>query len=209
VRNIRVMHAVTLSTNTGDNLCMSRHLGASGTFETDNACYEGFLDLRRPEFETERDSRNRRWAIDFVRDQPIDELNLWGKRLYHTFKSDWDGLRTVESYGDAPFMSDRTRAVLRWVGTGYYLTTVALAAAGGVMVARRPDQRDARWALLPLAIIATVVLPVVATFGDPRFHLPALPLLALMSAVPIAAFGSRLTRSRGVVQPLPRSHREE
>src|SRR5437870_1572757 len=45
-RNVRVMHSVTLSTNTGDNLCMSRHVGASGTFDfNDNACFIGFENV--------------------------------------------------------------------------------------------------------------------------------------------------------------------
>ncbi|MEY2432433.1 MAG: hypothetical protein QOC92_2158 [Acidimicrobiaceae bacterium] len=195
VRNIRVMHAVTLSTNTGDNFCMSRHVGASGTFEfSDNACFEGLADLRRPEFETERDSRNRRLALEFVRDHPVEEVRLWGRRLYHTFKSDWDGVWAVESYGDDPFLSDRAREALRWAGSDYFLATVALAGAGFVIVARRREERDARWALLPLAIIATVVVPVVATFGDTRFHVPALPLIAIGAAVPVVAARERLRR---------------
>src|SRR4051794_21286405 len=70
VRNIRVMHTATLSTNTGDNFCMSRHVGATGTFDLtpENPCFQAFIDLRRPEYETKEDSRNRQIAIDFVKD---------------------------------------------------------------------------------------------------------------------------------------------
>jgi 4-amino-4-deoxy-L-arabinose transferase-like glycosyltransferase len=192
VRNMRVMHSATLSTNTGDNLCMSRHVGASGTFDfNNNACFIGFENVPRPEGETGRDSRNRRLAIDFVRDHPGEEVKLWFKRLYQTFRSDWDGVWAVESYGDSAFMSDSTRQTLRWVGTDYDLATVALAAAGGVIVARRRAERDARWAFVPLAVIAVVVVPVVTTFGDTRFKVPALPLFALLAAVPIAALANR------------------
>jgi 4-amino-4-deoxy-L-arabinose transferase-like glycosyltransferase len=194
VRNIRVMHSATLSTNTGDNFCMSRHLGATGTFDfTDNPCFQGLEDLRRPEFETVRDSRNRRLAVDFVQDHPLEEVKLWGGRLYRTFNSDWDGVWAVESYGDKPFLSGWARDSLRWFGTDYFFVTVVLAAAGAVIIARR-DERDARWALIPLSIIATVVVPVVATFGDTRFHVPALPLIAIGAAVPIVAAGDRLLR---------------
>ncbi|HMC70002.1 MAG TPA: hypothetical protein VKJ07_12675, partial [Mycobacteriales bacterium] len=195
VRNVRAMHAVTLSTNTGDNLCMSRHVGASGTFDFDNnACFIGFENIPRPDGETERDARNRRLAIDFVRDHPGEEVKLWFKRIYQTFRSDWDGVWAVESYGDSAFMSDSTRHTLRWLGTDYYLATLGLSAIGGVIVARRRDEREARWAFIPLAIVATVIVPVVTTFGDTRFKVPALPLFALVSAVPIVALANRVPR---------------
>src|SRR5205823_6168036 len=92
VRNIREMHSATLSTNTGDNFCMSRHVGASGAFDLspENQCFQALIDLRRPEYETEEDSRNRRLALDFVRDHPGEEAKLWVKRLAHTVQHDWD-----------------------------------------------------------------------------------------------------------------------
>lgn len=197
VRNLRVMHAVTLSTNTGDNLCMSRHVGASGTFDFNgNACFIGFENVPRPEGETERDARNRRLAVDFVRDHPGEEAKLWFKRLYQTFRADWDGVWAVESYGDSAFMSDSTRQTLRWLGTDYYLATVALSAVGCVLVARRRERRDGRWVFVPLAIVAIVVVPVVTTFGDTRFKVPALPLFALLAAVPIVGLVGRVTSRR-------------
>lgn len=197
VRNIRVMHTVTLSTNTGDNLCMSRHVGASGTFDFNgNACFIGFENVPRPEGETERDSRNRRLAVDFVRDHPGEEVKLWFKRIYQTFRADWDGVWAVESYGDNAFLSDSTRQTLRWLGTDYYFATLGLSMVAGVIVARRREQRDARWAFIPLAIIAIVVVPVVTTFGDTRFKVPALPLFALLAAVPIVAVAERASSRR-------------
>ena len=196
VRNIRVMHSATLSTNTGDNLCMSRHVGANGTFDfNNNACFIGFENVPRPEGETERDARNRRLAVDFVRDHPGEEVKLWFKRIYQTFHADWDGVWAVESYGDNEFMSDSTRQTLRWLGTDYYLATLALSGVALVLLTVRRTERDVRWALIPLAIVATVVLPVVATFGDLRFKVPALPLFALLAAVPIVALARRLAPS--------------
>ena len=192
VRNARVMHSATLSTNTGDNLCMSRHVGANGTFDfNNNACFIGFENVPRPEGETGRDSRNRELAIDFVRDHPGEEVKLWFKRLYQTFRADWDGVWAVESYGDNEFMSDSTRQALRWIGTDYYLATFALSGVGLVLLAVRRSLRDVRWGFVPLAILATVVVPVVVTFGDLRFKVPALPLFALLSAVPIVALADR------------------
>ena len=188
VRNIRVMHSATLSTNTGDNLCMSRQVGATGTFDfNNNPCFIGFDDLQRPEYETKRDERNRRMALDFIRDHPTEELKLWGKRLYWTFRADWDGSWAAESYGDDRFLTDTTRGRVHDLGSVYYFATLALTAVALVMLIRRRDRDDRRWMFLPLAVITIVVLPVLATFGDIRFKVPALPLFALLAAVPIVA----------------------
>jgi len=188
VRNIRVMHEATLSTNTGDNLCMSRHVGATGTFDFDNnACFQGYENLVRPEFETKRDEDNRQRAVDFVRDHP-------GEELYQTFKADWDGSWASESYGDAKYLSDSTRDTVHRIGSDYYLVTLALTAAALVVLVRRHDRRDPRWTFIPLAILTVVVLPVVTTFGDIRFKVPALPLFALLAAVAIVALAARVDR---------------
>jgi len=195
VRNIRVMHEATLSTNTGDNLCMSRHLGADGTFDfNNNPCFVGFEDVARPEFETERDARNRRMAIDFVRAHPAEEMKLWWKRIWWTFRADWDGSWAAESYGDSRFLSDSTRDFVHRLGSDYYLVTLALSAVAVGLIVRGKDRRDTRWLFLPMSIIAIVVVPVVATFGDIRFKVPALPLFALLAAVPIVAFVDRRSR---------------
>lgn len=195
VRNIRVMHEATLSTNTGDNLCMSRHVGANGTFDFDNnACFIGYEDLKRPEYETKRDEDNRQRAVDFVRDHPAEEVKLWWKRLYQTFKADWDGSWAAESYGDARFLSDSTRDTVHRIGSDYYLVTLALTIVGLVVLARRHDRSDPRWTFIPLAVITVVVLPVITTFGDIRFKVPALPLFALLAAVPIVAIANRRSR---------------
>ena len=192
VRNIRVMHEATLSTNTGDNLCMSRHVGANGTFDFDNnACFIGYENLVRPEFETKRDQDNRQRAIDFIRDHPGEEVKLWWKRLYQTFKADWDGSWASESYGDAKYLSDSTRDTVHRIGSDYYLVTLALTAVGLVVLVRRHDRNDPRWTFIPLAILTVVVLPVVTTFGDIRFKVPALPFFALLAAIPIVALVDR------------------
>ncbi|HEV3226980.1 MAG TPA: glycosyltransferase family 39 protein [Acidimicrobiales bacterium] len=196
IRNIRVMHEATLSTNTGDNLCMSRHVGASGTFQLEgNPCFQGFDGLPRPAFETERDSRNRQLALDFVREHPADEVQLWFKRIYRAFKDDWDGSWAAESYGDAKFMSNSTRDVVHDVGSYYYVGTMLLTVAGSVLIIRRQRGRlHPGWSFVGLAFLATIVLPVVVTFGDSRFHVPALPLFALMSGVALVALRDRVRR---------------
>ena len=82
VRNAVVMNSAVLSTNTGDNLCMSRRVGGTGAFEFPNdRCNAGFDHLDRPEYETARDEHGRRLAIEFVREHPTEEVRLWFRRL--------------------------------------------------------------------------------------------------------------------------------
>jgi len=193
IRNAVTMHAAVLSTNTGDNLCMSRHVGSDGTFELPNPrCFSGPFDNEtRPALEVDRDAQGRRLAFEFVRDHPLDELGLWGKRLYHTFNTDSDAIVAVESYGDNPFLPSRLRTVLQNTATAFFLVTMALSVVAVPMALRRGGPE---WTVVLLIVPATVVLPVLATFGDPRFHVPALPFFALMAALPIVALADRRWR---------------
>jgi hypothetical protein len=192
------MHAFVLSTNTGDNLCMSRRVGANGTFELPNPrCFEGSFDSELPPaYEIDRDAQGRRLAVEFVREHPGEEFALWGRRLYQTFKDDADSLFAAQSYGDNVFINDRIWENLARGASDYFNLTIVLSLIAVPMVLRR---RDPGWFVVVLVVPATVILPVLATFGDPRFHVPALPFFALMSAVPIVAagrwIGSRTARS--------------
>jgi 4-amino-4-deoxy-L-arabinose transferase-like glycosyltransferase len=190
VRNAVVMHSFTLSTSNGDNLCMSRRVGATGAFEFPNdRCFDGpFRDKKRPEYETEREAQTRRLAVEFVRDHPLEEVKLWCKRLYHAFEHDWDGLDAVQSYGDNAFISPGAERVLELSASTFFFVTLAGALAALPIIVRL---RDARWWLVAMVLPATVVIPVIVTFGDPRFHVPALPDLALMTALVVDSLLAR------------------
>jgi 4-amino-4-deoxy-L-arabinose transferase-like glycosyltransferase len=193
IRNAIVMHQVTLSTNTGDNLCMSRRMHGSGGFEFPNdRCLSGpFESLDRPEFETARDKWGRDIAVKFVRQHPGEELRLVFRRLGHTFENDADGIRAAESYDDDPFLSDGTRDVLRTIATTYGAVIGLAGVAGLVVLAvrRRPE------GLLVVLIGVGMLLPPMVFFGDPRFHVPAVPIAALGAGVLASAVGYRRTVS--------------
>lgn len=181
IRNVIVMNELTLSTNSGDNLCMSRRVGASGEFEWPNRrCLEGpFGELPRPEMETARDAYGRRLAFEFVTEHPVEELRLIGRRARHTFDGDADALRAVESYGNDRFLTDGTRSALRRAANVYGGAVAVVAVAGLVLLARRrPRETWAERLLVVLAVVALLVPPLV-TFGDQRFHVPAAPLAAV------------------------------
>lgn len=193
IRNVVVMDSLTLSTSTGDNLCMSRRAGSSGSFEFPNdRCFDGpFRDEKRPEFEVHREEHARRVALEFVREEPIEELKLWPKRVFRTFENDADGLAVVQSYGDNPFIDDRLYRTLELTANGYFFVTLGLSVVATPLLLRR---REPAAFVVALLVPAVVIVPVIVTFGDPRFHVPALPFFALMSAATVAAAVDRRSR---------------
>ncbi|MBA2497333.1 MAG: hypothetical protein H0V33_09625 [Acidimicrobiia bacterium] len=184
VRNAVVMDAVALSTNTGDNLCMSRRVGGSGGFEFPNdRCNSGpFTTLARPAFEVERDEHGRRVAFDFVAEHPGEEVRLWFRRAGATFSGDADGVAAVESYGSDPFLPDGLRRALVRVADGWYVVMGAVALIGVVAVVRRPTGPR----VLVVASFAGLLGPPIAFFGDQRFKVPAVSLAAVAIGVVVA-----------------------
>ena len=181
VRNAIVMNQVTLSTNTGDNLCMSRRVGGSGGFEFPNTrCFPDTFDRYvRPEFETRRDAYGRKLAIEFVREHPMEELKLVFRRLGSTFQNDADGLAAVESYGDDRFMSRGTRDLLRTTATTFAVVAGLAGTAGLIVLAVRRRPADLFVVLTGIGML----LPPMAFFGDSRFHVPAVPIAAIGAGV--------------------------
>jgi len=160
-----------------DNLCMSRHLGASGGFDFPNDdCFVGPFDaLDRPEFETARDAHGRRVALEFVREHPGEELRLVFRRIGALFADDADGLAAVESYGDDPWMADGTRDRLRTVANWYGAVAGVVGVAGLAILVRRAAPAG----LLVVLTGVGALLPPLIFFGDPRFHVPAVPVAAI------------------------------
>jgi hypothetical protein len=196
VRNAIVVDAVVLSTNTGDNLCMSRRVGGTGAFEFPNLrCFpEAFNEIGRPESEVRRDDHGTDLALEFIREHPAEEVRLWGRRLWHALHVDDDGVAAAESYGEDPFLGERRRDLLQAVANGWYYLFGALGAAGLVVLAARRRPAGVFVALAPPALL----LSVVGFFGDPRFKQPVLPFLAIGVGVLVDAVARRGGRAAAV-----------
>ena len=179
VRNAAVMDAAVLSTNTGDNLCMSRQPGANGAFQLTAYCNEVDPSLHRPESEVKQNDENKHKAITFIRDHPATEVRLWFSRLRFGFGNDADGLRAVESYEDDRFLPDWLRTTIT-VTANLWFAVVGLLALGSLPWWLR--RRDPGAWLIASAAVGVGVLPIVAFFGDPRFHVPMAPFLAILAA---------------------------
>lgn len=179
IRNAVVMGAPVLSTNTGDNLCMSRQPDATGGFLLTEYCAAVDAGLHRPESEVRKNDDGQHKALTFVRDHPTTEMRLWFSRVRLGFSNDADGVNVTESYGEDRFMPDGLRSTLTFVANLWFAIVAIAALASLWWWLRRRD--PSAWFVFAAAIAVSVV-PIIAFFGDPRFHVPIDPLLAILAA---------------------------
>jgi len=180
---------VILCDTGGVNLYLSHHPDAAASFRTTDL---RFADVRdqptaskriaeqaegRPLSFGEVSSHFTGRAIDFVLQNPLDELRLIGKRLLAVFDSHEYGI----VYPPEP------ERHLSWVSSALFLPfgiLAALAVAGAVLsIGRSPTHPGRSFAaLFLLAQIATVLL----FFQYSRFRVPSIPAVASFVAVAIA-----------------------
>jgi hypothetical protein len=140
IRSTVVMDApVVLSLNLGDNLCIGHNPGASGGFGDLAAyCYTG-EGLRRPEYETRRQSENISRALRYIRDEPATTLRRTVSKGRITLESDADGLDVAEDFGERPIVSEGTRSALELAANTFYAAVAVAALVGAVLLVRRSD----------------------------------------------------------------------
>ncbi|MGH9049986.1 MAG: ArnT family glycosyltransferase [Acidimicrobiia bacterium] len=185
IRNIVVMNSpVVMSTNIGDNLCMSRHAGGTGAFQLEAECLQGYEGIERPEYEIRRNNDGIRAAVEFVVEHPLDEARLILWRAYYTLQNDHDGLDASESYHRNQFIPERWRSVLATLADAYFFAALVLG-----LLAIPAFWRESRRRFFLLAMAAMAVQPLIF-FGDVRFHVPVLPFLAVGTAVTLVRLRS-------------------
>lgn len=198
IRNAVVANApVIISANVGDNLCMGHYPGAQGHFALPDHCFgdEGYEGLGRAEYEVRRNNDNIRKAFEFALENPRREVTLIFKKARWLWDNDHDGLWAVESYGDDPFISPALRTGLGHLADTFFVITAVVGGLGLVAFVRLPWEPRRLFFLLALLGLANVPL---IFFGDARFHVPVLPLLALSAAALVVSLGAipRLVASR-------------
>jgi Dolichyl-phosphate-mannose-protein mannosyltransferase len=199
IRNaIRMDAFVPTSTNTGDTLCLDRSMDATGGFRW--ADHEGCADPDLPE--VERNRANTRMAIEFVIDHPTRELQQIGRRARLIFSNDHDGVLAVNTLGGKQVIADDTGAVLEDIADVTFDMVMVLAAAGFVVLiaSRRRDRPEV--ALVLLSMVSLIAVPLLL-WGNPRFHLPFSPFLAILAGGAVAT-SVELLRRRGSAAGLRR-----
>jgi len=185
IRNeIRFDRFIPVSTNLGDGLCMSRFPGSDGGFSW--AAHEYCADPDLPE--AERNPANTRAAIRFVLDHPDEELRQIPQRFFKMMANDRGTLAESLGNGSRLALPSGLRGALDSVSDWYYHVTWVLALGGLVLLARgwRGDPvRGPRRAIVAVTVAGLVVIPV-ALWGNPRFHTPLLPFIAMLAAASIS-----------------------
>src|SRR5918995_892852 len=192
IRNaIRMDAFVPTSTNTGDTLCLDRSMDATGGFRF--ATHDGCADRYLPE--VERNRANTRMAIEFVIDHPSRELLQIGRRAKLIFGSDNDGVLAVNTLGGGPVMSDDTSAVLEDIADVAFHVVTVLAGAGLVVAVASRRRYRPEVAIVLLSMVALIAVPLLL-WGNPRFHLPFSPFLAILAGGAMATSVEMLRRRR-------------
>jgi len=190
IRNAAQMHAfIPSSTNMGDTLCLDRNLDAHGGFRF--ADHDGCVDPGLAE--VPRNAGNTRKAIRFVVEHPDRELLQIARRARIMFRDDHDGLVAVQSLGGGEILDPEVVTPLRAAADWYFYAVVALAAAGAPALLRR-QQRAERLIVLS-GLVGLLVIPLLL-WGNPRFHLPLAPFLALCAATSLDAAHRAVARRR-------------
>jgi hypothetical protein len=189
IRNmLRMNYPVVISTNLGEDLCMSRHPHATGGFDLNDYCYHGFEKYKPPDYEIRKDAGTRSRAISYLVHHPLDEPRLMFWRAYFTLHHDRDGLEASESYGHYRYLGGHARELLGTVADFYFFAALGLGVLGLWRIRARHDARR----LFVVLAMAALAAPPLVFFGDPRFHVPAVPLFALPVALSLLAVFRRV-----------------
>jgi 4-amino-4-deoxy-L-arabinose transferase-like glycosyltransferase len=195
IRNELQMHAfIVTSTNTGDGLCLDRNSTATGAFRF--ATHDGCVDPNLPE--VERDRGNTRKAISWVLHNPGREALQIVRRAKFEFAEDHDGMDAVLGLRSEPLLGPRVRSTLDSVSDWYFYLLLSAAAAGMPLLfhgSRGPERR-----LVLVAVLSLLMLPLLL-FGNPRYHVPLLPFIALLAAAASYGFVTSVTQLRATRHP--------
>jgi hypothetical protein len=182
----------------GIGVYLANHSGATGgqDFNANRALQQQFKTKDAAWTAIRRNDAGWRDAWAFVRANPGEELRIVGNKLRLTYLGDARGAKLVRGLGPEAgwHLPKATWLRLRWVSNAWWFMLLALAAVGLTTRARWPTGTTA---LLLLAVLLPWFGLHVVFLGGPRYHVPQIPVLALLAALGI----SRLTGAR--VEPAP------
>jgi len=192
IRNVVEMDSpVAISTNLGDNLCLGHNPDATGYFTPTGHCAGPRASSAQRE-EILRNRANIKEAFTFAIHNPIREVELVGLRARYLMVGDHDAVNGVEYYSGAPFLNRDLRPVMMRGSDVWYYAMLVLALVGLPALLRRRDPRLAMLALSALFLL----LSSLEFIGDPRYHVPVMPLVAIAAALGLVGLIDRVRGSR-------------
>ncbi len=199
VRNIITLDSpVLISTSAGLNFWQGHHEGASGGNEPPIDIMNRYGPLTRPGAEVDISNAGLREGLRFALTHPREELSLSARKVRELYKHDTIALDLNENFGERPFIPAALESALRITADSFYFFVLAL---GVLALVRTGPNRRAL--LLPVLVAVIWTLGHIALFGQPRYHMPLMPVFCILAAWTLAgAFGfiSRAA-SGGLLRP--------
>jgi 4-amino-4-deoxy-L-arabinose transferase-like glycosyltransferase len=172
VRNAYAVDSpVVLSANLGYNLRIGHASYSTGRYVVPQDLWDVEPGITFQERELVFNHVGLSRAIDFAFNHPLDELKLAGRKVMWLWRPDSDALQWVSGYGRSP-LPDRWSEPLRWLVDVSYLVLLILAASATLASLRH------RSTPFVAALVGSSTAMHIIFFGEPRYHLPLLVLLA-------------------------------
>ena len=176
VRNVVVMDTLSLDTAGGVNFWIGNGPHATGTYAKlpdDNP-----LDAYTTE--AERNQAGFRLGLEYITDQPGDWVGDFPRKFWHLWVSDMSAVNWSTQATERTVSAAATRA-LEVVAQGYWMLLVLLMAPAILTAMARPKSAS------PLSVLVVGVLVYWSLFhfmgfGVGRFHIPVIPLIAIVAA---------------------------
>jgi 4-amino-4-deoxy-L-arabinose transferase-like glycosyltransferase len=191
VRNQRVMgEPYLINDNLGYNLRLAHAPYATGTSIAPRDLWDERPGISFYDRELFWDDVGASRAWEYARTHPGRELQLAPKRIGWLLRSDSaPAMRWSESLGRTPVGGPRDALVL--LGDVWWYGLLALAASSLALV-----RRDRLWLALWSTIAAWLALHLVFA-GEPRYHVPLVPVLSVLAAAAIIGLRDRVTKPTG------------
>jgi hypothetical protein len=201
---------VLISSNAGVDFYIGHSDGADGRGRIVDELVFRYPELPPAEAEAQVNRDGFREGIEWALRHPVDEIELAFRKTFFLWYRDDEGLRWNDGHGESEIMPAGVRDAMIVLSNVYYWAVMAAAAAGAVILLRRYRDQPVTWMLLSL--VAYWTLAHIAFFGDPRFHAPVVPVVAVLAGVAVGAVITRRMadrsedlslRSDEVTQPSP------
>jgi 4-amino-4-deoxy-L-arabinose transferase-like glycosyltransferase len=189
---------VGISSNAGVDFYIGHSEGADGRGRKVDELVFQYPELPAAEAEARVSSDGFERGVRWAARHPLTEVSLSARKVWWLWYRDDEALRWTDGHGERDVMPEGVRRALIVLSNVFYWPVVLLAAAA--LLTTRWWRRPA--GVLLVALLVCWTLAHVAFFGDPRFHAPMTPVIAVFAAAAIVAGVSRATR-RGATAPRP------
>jgi len=194
---------VFISSNAGVDFYIGHSPGANGAGRKADELVFRYPELPPAEAEARVNRDGFRNGLSYAVRHPLREVTLSARKLWYLYARDDEAVGWADAHGERNVFGDAERLAWRALANVYYWLLLILAAVGVVTTVRshrqQPDDhasdpaqqppteegRPTQILLASLVVYWTLVH--IAFFGDPRFHAPVLPIIAIAAAAGITS----------------------